>query len=102
MTKRTKALDIPPKVKSAVWERDNHQCILCGNPQAMPNAHYIARSHGGLGIEENVVTLCGECHHNYDNTAVRPTFKERIKAYLECKYPNWDESKLIFRKWNEC
>jgi cytochrome c553 len=68
----------------------------------MPNAHYIARSHGGLGIEENVVTLCGGCHHNYDNTVDRPIIKEQIKAYLECKYPNWDESKLIFRKWNEC
>ena len=33
----------------------------------MPNAHYISRAHGGLGIEENIVTLCLDCHNNYDN-----------------------------------
>ena len=22
---------------------------------------------GGLGIEQNVVTLCIQCHHDYDN-----------------------------------
>lgn len=102
MTKRTKALDISPKVKDAVWERDGHQCILCGSPQAMPNAHYIARSHGGLGIEQNITTLCLKCHHAYDNTAERVAIKEQIKTYLQSQYPDWDESKLIFRKWNEC
>jgi 5-methylcytosine-specific restriction endonuclease McrA len=99
MTKLTKALDISPKVKNAVWERDGHQCVLCGNPQAMPNCHYIARSHGGLGIEQNVVTACLSCHHRYDNTAERPIFKERIKAYLQSKYPDWDESKLTYKKY---
>ncbi len=51
MSKRSKACDISPKVKKKVWERDNHCCIICGSPYAMPNAHYIARSQGGLGIE---------------------------------------------------
>lgn len=31
---------------------------MCGSSYAMPNAHYIARAQGGLGIEENIVTLC--------------------------------------------
>lgn len=47
MHKRTKALDIPKTVKDEVWERDGHQCIICGSPYAMPNAHYISRAHGG-------------------------------------------------------
>ena len=36
-----------------------------------PNMHYISRAQGGLGIEENVVTGCQECHHEYDNGAKR-------------------------------
>lgn len=44
MSKRSKACDISPKVKKKVWERDNHCCIICGSPYAMPNAHYIKRS----------------------------------------------------------
>jgi len=99
MHKQTKACNISPKVKSKVWERDNHQCILCGNPQAMPNAHYIARSHGGLGIEQNITTLCLKCHNAYDNTAERPIIKEQIKSYLKSKYPDWDESKLTYSKY---
>lgn len=44
--KRTKATDIPPKVKTIVWERDNHKCISCGKyvPKSCANAHYIKRS----------------------------------------------------------
>ena len=57
MHKRTKALDIPEKVKRRVWERDGHQCVLCGSIYAMPNAHYISRAQGGLGIEENAVII---------------------------------------------
>ena len=58
MHKRTKLLDISKAVKDKVWERDGHRCILCESIFAMPNAHYISRAQGGLGIPENVVTLC--------------------------------------------
>lgn len=98
MHKRTRALDIPKKVKDEVWERDGHQCILCGSPRAMPNAHYIARSHGGLGIPENVVTLCLACHDRYDNSAGRPWIREKIRKYLSSQYDGWSESKLVYRK----
>ena len=61
MRRRTKALQIPPAVKRAVHDRDGGLCILCGRP-GDPVAHYISRAQGGLGIAENVVTLCGGCH----------------------------------------
>ena len=66
-SKRTKACDISKSVKDKVWLRDNNQCIICHNINAMPNAHFIRRSQGGLGIEENIVTLCFRCHHEFDN-----------------------------------
>lgn len=76
MTKRTRALDITPHVKKLVWERDGGKCILCGSQfTAMPNAHYISRAHSGLGVEQNIVTLCMDCHHAYDNTAKRTAFE---------------------------
>lgn len=98
MIDRTKALDIPAKVKDRVWERDNHCCILCGNPQAAPNAHFIARSHGGLGIEQNIVTLCAKCHRDYDQTADRQYLRTELRRYLSRKYPDWKEEDLIYRK----
>lgn len=99
MKKRTRALDIKSSVKRDVWERDGHCCILCGNPHAAPNAHYIPRSQGGLGIAENVVTLCFTCHNRYDHTTERKTIREQIRAYLEGQYPDWDEQKLYYKKW---
>lgn len=98
---RTKAADIPMSVKKTVWERDNHHCIICGNPYAMPNAHFIARSHGGLGIEQNIVTLCQNCHHNFDNgkdTDLKMSIKRNIEAYLKEFYPNWSIDSLIYKK----
>ena len=98
--KKSKATDISPKVKKSVWERDDHRCIICGNPCAMPNSHYIPRSSGGLGIEENVVTMCGNCHHAFDNGSMRLIYSPEVKAYLQSKYPDWDESKLVYDKFS--
>jgi len=95
--KRTKALSISRAVKEKVFERDEY-CVLCGSPNGLPNAHYIPRSQGGLGIEENIVTLCPECHRKYDQTYERPILKAKIKSYLQSKYENWNENDLIYRR----
>lgn len=97
MNKRTKALQIPQSVKEKVWERDGG-CVYCGSHNAAPVAHYIARSHGGLGIEENILTLCGECHRRYDQTTKRRDMKEFFREYLKSKYPEWDEKNLIYKR----
>ena len=99
MHKRTKALDIPPAVKAEVWERDGGCCILCGSPDAAPNAHYIARSHGGLGIPRNTVTLCQRCHDRYDNSPERRSLREEIKRHLMSVYDDWSEADLIYQKY---
>lgn len=97
MKKRTKALAIPMEVKQIVWERDDGLCVLCGR-QGAPNAHFIPRSRGGLGIEENIVTLCYECHNRYDNGTGRKWMEEEIRNYLKSKYPKWDEKELYYKK----
>lgn len=100
-SKRSKATDIPMSVKNKVWERDNHHCIICGNPYAMPNAHFISRAHGGLGIEENIVTLCQDCHHSFDNGKNKERkeyIRHNIEAYLSQHYPNWSIDSLIYKK----
>ena len=100
-SKRSRACDISQEVKKKVWERDNHRCINCGSMYAMPNAHYIPRSKGGLGIEQNIVTLCQECHHNYDNgksKEVKECIKNKIIYHLKHHYPQWSEDLLIYKK----
>ena len=105
VNKRAKACDIPQHVKKRVWERDKGMCIICWRNTAAPNAHFISRAHGGRGIEENIVTLCtdfgGGCHFLYDNGTKeqREIIRKKIRSYLMEQYPSWDESKLIYRKW---
>lgn len=106
-SKRSKATDIPMSVKKKVFERDKGRCVVCKNYcNVMPNAHYISRSKGGLGIEENVVTLCTEltknkCHRKYDfgTYEERKKIKKIIHDYLKSKYKNWNEEDLIYKKW---
>ena len=105
-SKRSKATDIPQKVKQVVWERDNHCCVICGNSyNVMPNAHYIPRSKGGLGIEQNIFTACtrlteNDCHYKFDNGTQeeREKLKEKVQEYFMSIYPNWDETDLYYKK----
>lgn len=45
-SKRSKACEIPQKVKEVVWNRDSQKCIYCGKwvPKTCANAHFIKRS----------------------------------------------------------
>lgn len=108
-TKRAKALDIPQSVKKRVWERDEGRCVVCGSRvNVMPNAHFIPRSQGGLGIEQNIVTLCTEmsenkCHRRFDfgGAEERAAIGAIIEDYLKEKYPGWSKKELVYRKWQD-
>lgn len=105
-TKRSKATDIPMSVKKTVFERDNGCCVICGNSyNVMPNAHYISRAKGGLGIEQNIFTACtrltkNDCHYKFDNGTKeeKEMLKTIVKKYLKSKYSDWNEDNLRYKK----
>lgn len=100
-SKRAKACDIPLKVKKKVLLRDKGICIICGK-SGVPNSHYVRRGQGGLGIEENVVCMCIDCHNAYDNgkdDKKAENIKKKIKSYLKRQYgKTWNEKKLYYKK----
>lgn len=100
MSKRSRACDISPRVRARVYARDC-ECIICHSTNILQVAHYIGRAQGGLGIEENLVLLCAECHTRYDNGDKRREYGEFIKSYLTWNYPNWDEKDLVYDKWRK-
>jgi 5-methylcytosine-specific restriction endonuclease McrA len=97
MHKRTKACSISKTVKIEVKERDGGRCIFCGR-MGIPNAHVIARSHGGLGVKENIVTLCPNCHRMMDNTDQRSRLQGMAIEYMKKFYPDWSREKVTYKK----
>lgn len=106
MRKDTKARDFDRRAKEAIAQRDSIDgwpcCVFCGlaapSELGWSNAHFIARSQGGLGVPENGLTLCPECHRRYDQTTARPKMREFFREYLKSKHDGWDESNLYYKK----
>ena len=106
MRKDTKARDFDRKAKEAISDRDSIDgwpcCVWCGlaapTPLVWSNAHFISRAQGGLGIPENGLTLCPQCHMRYDQSTNRNQMREYFRAYLESRYSDWNEDELIYRK----
>ena len=99
--KLTKATEISMKVKRIVWERDDHKCIFCGQvvPFECANSHVIKRSQLGIGIPENVVTACVECHDKYDFGTNSDVMKEKAIEHLKKFCSEWSEEKVKYKKY---
>lgn len=113
MTKRTRRLQFSTKEKKKVYERDNGQCIFCGMHYHMECTytmlydikdvmHYINKSAGGLGIEQNGVLGC-RYHHNLldnGNKGLRIEMLAIMETYLRQQYKDWNKESLIYRKYS--
>ena len=108
LRKDTKARDFDLNTKLAISLRDSIDgwpcCVFCGAPApfqiAWSNAHYISRAQGGMGIEQNGLTLCPACHRRYDQSTERKKMRAFFREYLIGVYPEWNEDNLIYRKGN--
>jgi 5-methylcytosine-specific restriction endonuclease McrA len=101
-SRRTKATDIPKKVKDAVWKRDNGKCVICKYYPANPTCHILSRAHGGRGIETNIVTLCNEHHRLFDSGTreQRDHYESIITAYMKIQYgEDWCKEDQAYSKW---
>lgn len=103
-SRRAKACDFPKKDRISIKERDSVNgrpcCIFCGSTNSLQIAHYISRSAGGLGIQENGACACIHCHQKLDTGCelVRNKLRNRFKQYLEYYYPFFEDDRRIYRK----
>ena len=98
MHRTTKATAISKTVKEAVSLRDKGRCIFCGRP-GKPVAHVVRRSQLGMGIEQNIITVCDICHRKMDEGRTREAMYARAVAYLKGFYPEWTRDDMIYKKW---
>lgn len=100
--KMKKQTDIPKAVRESVLTRDSFDecpcCVVCGrpSPKGLHLHHYISRGSGGKGIEENLVSLCFDCHGRLHNG--NQDIKRKCKEYLISRYEDWDEDSLRVEK----
>ncbi len=98
-SRQAKAHAITPTVKLIVTRRDGGRCVYCGAP-GLPEAHYISRKRGGLGVPQNILTLCRDCHELYDHgdRLKRDGMREFFADYFKSHYEDWSEDALVYHK----
>jgi hypothetical protein len=68
MIQRSNAREpIPAHVRRIVWERDDGQCVQCGNTRDLHFDHIIPVSLGGGNSVENIQILCQHCNLRKSN-----------------------------------
>lgn len=112
MKKSTRAKEFSTKTRERIKQRDRGQCIFCQKQYHIEETteagyylsimHYIPRSKGGLGIEQNGAIGCQYHHTLMDNgnKGLRGEMMEIFKKYLQEHYVDWDEGNLIYRKYD--
>lgn len=110
---RNKRLQFDMKTKQKIAQRDM-TCLFCRQQYHMSTAgdeygysipdiaHYVNKSAGGLGIEENGVLVCRYHHQLLDNgnKGLRGEMLFRMEAYLKSIYPGWTKEDLYYRKYD--
>lgn len=112
MKQRTKKLQFDKDTKMKIVRRQYGQCLFCSMDYHMECKdemgytiqdimHYVNKSAGGLGIEENGVLGCRYHHQLLDNgnKGLREEMLSIMKIHLQEHYPNWKEEDLVHDKW---
>jgi 5-methylcytosine-specific restriction endonuclease McrA len=93
---------VPPKIRRAVIERDNHCCRICGQWVDVLGLHHIVyRSQGGLDVAENLVVVGWTPGHNCHLTVAHGTHARRFRELLlACTEPqNLGVTALALARW---
>ena len=53
---------LPKKLATAIFTRDFWKCRHCLDRGNLHPHHVLYKSHGGLDVKNNLITLCAGCH----------------------------------------
>lgn len=81
-------------VKSAILNRDNYTCQICGEKDTRLEIHHIQyRSKGGSNRMDNLVTLCQECHGKIHSGEL--DFNKHVKSFKHASHMNIMRKRLV-------
>lgn len=112
-TRKNMKFQFDEETRRIIYYRDDESCIFCRRQYHMENKdpmlyrtkdimHYINKSQGGLGVPQNGAVGCRYHHMLLDNGSkgLRAEMIEMFKEYLMQQYPDWNEDKLRYKKWD--
>lgn len=80
--------------RTAVLNRDNYKCQICGKEHTRLEVHHIVfRSTGGSDRIDNLVTLCSDCHKKIHNGEIE--FKKNVKSFKHHSHMNIMRKRLL-------
>ena len=113
MKSSTRERQFNAKTKRAILLRDGG-CIFCQREYHMKcndsfqlaqldAMHYVNKSAGGQGIEQNGAIGCRYHHALLDNgnKGIRQEMLDIFKEHLQSQYEDWNEKDLYFDKYKE-
>ena len=97
-SQRSLATKITPDVRQDVKVRDNGMCRICGTMENIELHHAIfPRSQGGLGVANNLISLCQFHHRQYHDG--NGYISEEIKNIMNELYPNVTMNERKYNKF---
>lgn len=67
------------------------KCLFCNETQVLHTHHIVPRRHEGSDKEENLVTVCPNCHSKlenlYDDRFYSKIQEQMAPEVFECPYP---------------
>ena len=76
------------ELRKHILRRDGWRCQLCGSMTNLEVHHKQFRSHSGEDDEQNLITLCFNCHSSAHGQDVGPKSGIKVAAKVRPKYQN--------------
>ena len=73
------------KMMKLVHERDNNQCIICGDTWHVEVHHVKFRSAYASDTIDNLVCICKKCHDIYCHGVKEKGWQASLREYLDSK-----------------
>lgn len=96
--------NIDNTTRKRVYRRDGWRCALCDSTRYIQVHHIVPRGKGGPGTEQNLITLCADCHalaHGTDLRGFGASPEDVQQAIIEYIADRYAEEGIIWNPWTK-
>ena len=90
------------KTRRRVYRRDGFRCALCDSTRYIQIHHVVPRGKGGPQTEQNMITLCADCHalaHGTDLRGLGASREDVEQAIVEYMADRYAEEGIVWNPW---